>query len=157
MPNELPTVGTLVGVNRGPFRPFEVLSISGNRAIVCDGQTKKKSLPLTNIRSWENVVSPNRKFRKEKKPTTDLQTLSRYEAKHAPRKELEVRPDSFIVEADFDASAILPEKSDESKSRVLLLFGFHEQDQDQPPMLMPFPLLKGEGEEKAEKMNEWLT
>lgn len=149
------SVGTFVGVNKAPFRPFEILSISGNRAIVCDGLTKKKNLPLTNIRLWDRIVSPNTTFRQGKKPTTDFQTLSGYEAKNAQRKELENRPESFVVEADFDGNAILPKKSDESKSKVLLLFGFHEKDQGELPMLMPFPLKEEDND--AAKLNGWLT
>ncbi len=49
--------GSQVGVHRGPNRPFTVLNIKGSRAIVTDHLTKKKQLPLANLRPWSDITA----------------------------------------------------------------------------------------------------
>ena len=60
----------------------------------------------------------------------------------------------YIVNINFDGTDMLPKEVEESKSRVVILFGFDPRDEQETPLLTPFPLGKGE---TNEELSEWMT
>lgn len=84
--------------------------------------------------------------------TAPLAELSR-------ENESEPRPRSFIVEVDFPQAAVAAGFGDHEIGRgpndAVMLFGYHEDDQGNPPLLAPFPL-RGTTVSATEE-DQWLT
>lgn len=70
------------------------------------------------------------------------------------RKEVVPIPTTYIAQVNFDGSAILPPTIEESKSKVILLFGYDTRGDKQPAVLAPFPLGKTD---EHEKLNDYIT
>lgn len=63
--------------------------------------------------------------------------------------------DLYVVNVNFDATAILPDSRLESDSKIILLFGYDPQEMDGvKPIITPFPMGKTPGHER---LNNWLT
>lgn len=65
-------VGDLVGINKEKIAPFKVLEIKGKRIVVSDEKTKKKNLPLKNVRPWEALQTTIARLKKKNKKKIDF-------------------------------------------------------------------------------------